>query len=474
MDSLEQPHILLNQSDKELLVRLANLEVEVIQLKAENQSLRVEIQSLKAENARLIQENKELKDKLGLNSKTSGIPSSKELYKQKTESAKSGKKVGGQPGHKGSHRALVHPDQVISIPVQEQCECGSKLQKIARPYILQKVEIPPIKPVITEYQLDQARCRACKKYYRAPLPEGSTPDLLGPRAKAIISSLSGFFKNSKTQVQGILRDIFNLPLSLATICKTESRVSEKLKSSYHQLLIAQKGAKQLHMDETGHYQKKKRGWGWIFCNKNQSVIKLAYTRGGKFLERYLKNYQGIAISDRYAVYNRFENRQICWSHLARDFKRLSHSSYKKIRELGVPLVDISQEVFSIHKLFLKEELSEKRYKARIRKLRKRMWYYLNQCLKLPTQEGPQLQRIVRNIKNVEPHIWRFYTDPYQIPLTNNLAERQLRHYVVYRKTSYFTQSDTGDRFLERIISLYLTWRQQALNPFDQLLTLTSA
>lgn len=60
-----------------------------------------------------------------------------------------------------------------------------------------------------------------------------------------------------------------------------------------------------------------------------------------------------------------------------------------------------------------------------------------------------------------------------ISLTNNHAEQQIRHYVTYRKNSYFTQSDRGDRFLERIISLYLTWKKRAQNPVKNLQNLLS-
>ncbi|MGL5029107.1 MAG: IS66 family transposase, partial [Wolbachia pipientis] len=58
-------------------------------------------------------------------------------------------------------------------------------------------------------------------------------------------------------------------------------------------------------------------------------------------------------------------------------------------------------------------------------------------------------------------------------LTNNHAEQQIRHYVIYRKNSYFTQSQRGNTFLERIISLYLTWKQMDLNPFQNLLSIVS-
>ena len=64
-------------------------------------------------------------------------------------------------------------------------------------------------------------------------------------------------------------------------------------------------------------------------------------------------------------------------------------------------------------------------------------------------------------------MWRFLYDPYNIPPTNNHAEQQIRHYVV-RKTSYFTQSDRGNRFFERLMSLFLTWRKRGINPYQEL------
>jgi transposase len=71
-------------------------------------------------------------------------------------------------------------------------------------------------------------------------------------------------------------------------------------------------------------------------------------------------------------------------------------------------------------------------------------------------------------------MWTFLRDPLGIPLTNNAAERQIRPFVVYRKKSFFTWSDRGDRFLERLISLHLTWKQNGLNPFEQLSKLLAA
>lgn len=112
---------------------------------------------------------------------------------------------------------------------------------------------------------------------------------------------------------------------------------------------------------------------------------------------------------------------------------------------------------------LKNEIDVFRFTRRARKLRKRTRYYLKEISHLPEAIGAS--RVAKNILKSERIMWNFLDDPKNIPLTNNHAEQQIRHYVVYRKNSYFTQSKRGNAFLERIISLYLTWKQRGLNPF---------
>lgn len=93
-------------------------------------------------------------------------------------------------------------------------EAGSTYQ------IHQKMEIPPIKAYVTEYHLYHGVCKACGNQCTADLLEGVNPDLLGDHAKAVISALSGFFHNSKRDVQRTLHDIFHMPISLGLVSVT--------------------------------------------------------------------------------------------------------------------------------------------------------------------------------------------------------------------------------------------------------------
>lgn len=131
----------------------------------------------------------------------------------------------------------------------------------------------------------------------------------------------------------------------------------------------------------------------------------------------------------------------------------------------------ASELFTLKKALQRNEIDILMFTRRVRKLRKRTRYYLKKISNLPEAIGAS--RVAKNIIKSEPMMWKFLDDPENIPLTNNHAEQQIRHFVIYRKVSYFTQSERGKRFLERIISLYLTWRYRNLNPFQNLLSIVS-
>ncbi|WP_353271593.1 IS66-like element ISWen3 family transposase [Wolbachia endosymbiont (group A) of Rhorus exstirpatorius] len=457
-----------------LLELCKNLQQKIERLEAKIERLEKENESLKAENKALKIENAELRERLGLSSKNSSIPSSKELYKIKKNKPKSERNIGGQVGHKGSFRANMDADKVVKIELPNTCECGGEIAICEKPYIHQKVDLPEIKPYVVEYQLEHGRCRRCGKRRSSKLPEGVTPDTFGPRVKSIIAAFSGFYKNSKREIASVVNDIFNLNISVGSISNSEHRVASKCKKMYEQIEQEISRSKVLHIDETSHYNKGKLAWCWMFASNTASFVKFTESRGMKVLQNSkFCNRNSLVITDRYAAYNYFadKNRQICWAHLSRDFERLAHSWNIEVKVLGCYLRNVATELFALKKALLKSEIDVLRFVRRARKLRKRTKYYLKEISRLPEAIGAS--RVAKNVLRSERMMWKFLDDPENIPLTNNHAERQIRHYVVYRKNSYFTQSKQGNTFLERIISLYLTWKQRGLNPFQNLLSIVS-
>lgn len=304
--------------------------------------------------------------------------------------------------------------------------------------------------------------------------EGVTPDTFGPRVKSVVASLSGFYKNSKREIANIMKDIFNMSISVGSVSNSEARVSSKCKEAYEQIEKEIKASEVLHIDETSHYNKGKLGWCWMFANNKATLMKLADTRGMKFLKNSaFCDYKNLVITDRYAVYNHFsdEKRQICWAHLLRNFERLSHSWNSEVMRLGHCLKDAANGLFVLKNALSENEISISRFTKQAKELRRFMQYCMIKISYILEAKGAS--RTVKGIIKSEPMMWTFLDDPENIPLTNNHVERQIRHYVVYRKNSYFAQSERGNRFLEQIISLYLTWRQKKLNPFQNLLSIVS-
>ncbi len=134
-----------------------------------------------------------------------------------------------------------------------------------------------------EYHLQKGRCKSCGKRRAASLPSGVTNDLFGANIKSVIGSLGGFYKNSKRDIANILRDVFNVDISLGSISNNETRISNKCLSSYEDIELELSYSKLLHIDETSHYNKGKLGWCWLFASKFASLIKLESSRGKKVL-----------------------------------------------------------------------------------------------------------------------------------------------------------------------------------------------
>jgi len=73
----------------------------------------------------------------------------------------------------------------------------------------------------------------------------------------------------------------------------------------------------------------------------------------------------------------------------------------------------------------------------------------------------------RELPAGETHLWTFVRVE-DVEPTNNDAERALRHGVIYRKLSGGTAGESGSRFVERILSVVATCRQQEINVLDDL------
>src|SRR5438105_15451163 len=150
-----------------------------------------------------------------------------------------------------------------------------------KPWRHQVIEIPPIKPVVTEYQWHQLGCVACGEVTRAPWPEGVPSGTYGPRVQATVALYTGSYRLSKRTTQQMMDDVFGVPLSVGTLSQLEQATTEvvaapveEARTSVHEPAVA-------HRDETSGRQRDKRVWLWVAVTSCVTVFFVRMSRGGQ-------------------------------------------------------------------------------------------------------------------------------------------------------------------------------------------------
>jgi transposase len=234
--------------------------------------LRVDNAVLRAQNAALQERIRELAARLGQDSSNSSRPPSSDSprVQRKRQAVPSGRQRGGQPGHRGSFRALLPVEQVdeVVVVVPERCRhCGQPLPEPAgrrrsRVWRHQVVELLPLAVRATEYQMMVRRCPACGKRTRAELPAGVPRRPFGVRLTAVVALLSGRYRLSRREMRQLLHDVWQVRVSLGAVVRQEQVQSTALAPVVEEAQTAVHQAAVVNMDETGWRQEQRRAWLW--------------------------------------------------------------------------------------------------------------------------------------------------------------------------------------------------------------------
>jgi len=277
------------------------------------EKLEKDIQLLKDIVTRLVAENKvlaiqiqELKEKAGQNSTNSSKPPSTDppgTDRKKGKRGKGRRKRGGQPGHPDQQRKLYPPDQVDSTEVckPELCEdCGRVLTgDDPNPRLEQKVDLPPVKPTVTDYLVHTLTCD-CGCQTAGELPAGVQRGTFGPQVQAIVSMLSGAYRLSKREIARIMSDVFNVEMSLGTVSNLENATSKALEEPVEEAKQYVQKQDIAFADETGWREQKKRAWLWTMVTAHVVVFLIRSSRGSVSAKELLgEDFSGIVHVDRW-------------------------------------------------------------------------------------------------------------------------------------------------------------------------------
>jgi transposase len=414
----------------------------------------------------------ELEHRLNLNSTNSSKPPSSDppavKVKRRPPLPPSVRKRGGQLGHKRHTRALVPPEQLretFEVKPTHCGGCGASLQgEDPDPVRHQVAEIPPVRPDVDEYRLHRLTCSCCGTTTRAELPAGVPTGPFGPRLRAILAMFAGSYRLAKRPIQQLASDLFGLDVSLGMISKLERRAAEVLEPVVAELAVAIVAAPSAHIDETSWAEANEKAWLWVGQTDDLTVFTIADNRGADVARSILgTDREKVVISDRFSSYDWIEQHQYCWSHLRRDFQAMIDRRDEG-SAIGADLLGSSDRLFHWWHKHRNGEMAWSTFLGYARPIRWAVRQALGRGASCVTE---RTAATCRRLLEGEEHLWTFLRVR-GIEPTNNAAERALRHAVLWRKSSGGTASEWGSRFVERVLSVAATCRQQGRDVLEYL------
>ena len=413
------------------------------------------------------------------NSRNSSRPPSSDLPQasgKRSRQEPSGRRPGGQPGHEGHTRALVPVEEVaVIVPVKpERCRrCQQPLQGEDRqPQRHQVTEIPSVKPVVTEYQLQALVCPACGEATRAGLPPGVPTGDFGPRLQATAALCTGAYHLSKRTTQELLDDLFGVAVGLGTIVQLEQATTQAVAEPVAEARASVQRQPATYADETGWREGRQRAWLWTAVTQWVTVFVIRRSRSGQVAQELLgQGFWGWLVTDRWSGYNWYPTwrRQLCWAHLLRDIEAMIARGGRSA-EIGEALRAQGRQMFQWWHRVRDGTLMPASFRTYMQPIRREVERLLEagQTCGTPKTEGT-----CREIFRLRQALWTFVRHP-EVEPTNNAAERAIRPGVLWRKGSFGTHSPEGSRFVEAMMTVVATLRQQHRHVLDHLTAVCEA
>jgi len=474
----------LDSSQPVIDLEYEKLEIENRKLERENEDLRrkydYDVNHLKNIIIGLTGENKELKSKmasledtvrvitrsLNLNSTNSSKPSSTDSMVQRIENKlrtkslrkKSGKKPGGQKGHKGETLKMVEtPDAIKKYNVCNCDTCNANLKEV-KPIGIEKGQIKDleIRIVTTEHQAEIKKCPVCGNITKANLPEGVIKSRItyGEGISALSVYLNVYQDMPYLRTKEFFEDIFDVKLSQGTLFNKINEYGDKLTSGYELIKeVIKHKEKVVHFDETGVNTDTDKSWIHVATSKLNAFYESHQKRGRVAMDEIgiLPVFNGTAIHDSLSSYNKYKCKHgLCNAHILRELNDANENGNqqwakklfdlllkieKAVEDAQCNLTKGDKEKFNIEYAEIVEEAKSENYETNY------------------NQEQKKYNKInytafIKRLDTRRDEVLLFMIDP-EVPFTNNLAERSLRPIKVKQKVSGIFRSDMGlDNYLK--------------------------
>lgn len=413
--------------DKDLIIENLLKKVDLLTQKVEELSLRLE----KYERPKK-------------NSNNSSIPPSKDENRPRRTSLRipSGKKPGGQEGHKGATLEFSQTPDSYEDHIPSYCNCcGNDLTVVPEQFEskYQVIDIPPISATTIEHHLYSKTCSCGKKTIAKPQNKPKAPVSYGSNVSALIAYLHSRQYIPFKRMQEILNSVFNIPISEGGIHCLLNKVANKFTSAYDLIKesLSETHGKFVGADETGVRVNGAKYWAWTWQNNDATFISITSNRGMDSInENFANGFENsILVHDCWRSHfnTKALSHQVCMAHLLRDLNYLSEKYSNKWSEL---CKEIIQSAIKLKKLQI---VDENKYPDLVTSIQDRMDRLLQNSI---DDEMKELITFRNRLLKYREYLFVFlyFRD---VPSDNNSSERAIRNIKVKMKVSGMFRSASG-------------------------------
>jgi len=309
-----------------------------------------------------------------------------------------------------------------------------------------------------------------------------------PTVAAYVGLFSSQYRQSYRQIKKMMEAVFGIEISVGAINHLRTEVSEAVSNAVTEAISFAQQQPSVGADETGFKQRngdgqnatKTSGWLWVVVTPLIICFQVILSRSSDAAKTVLgEAFSGFVTSDRCPAYGWVDTgrRQLCWAHLKRDFiqmaERVGVSS-----EIGESLLEQEKKLFNLWYQFRNGQITRPELGIGIEPIRAEILSILLEAdeIQLDKKDGSPLAKTVRTCRKLlklESALWLFVREEGVEP-TNNEAERAIRAAVIWRRTSFGSDSVAGSEFVSRLLTVVSTLNLQERNILDFLTESVSA
>lgn len=435
-----------------------DLAAENERLRAENRVLQQRVAELEEQIAKLETELARIKGQLEeaeRAGKRQAAPFSK--GPPKADPKRPGRKAGHPPAHRPRPKRI---DRVLEAELPSTCpSCGGELadHEVKEQFL---VDIPPVEPIVTQFNVHIAHCADCGKRVQGRHPEqisdalGAAAVQIGPRALGLAAELKHGLGIPYRKVEHVLCKGFGLDVCPGGLARSGQRLTRQAKPTYAQMMLQLRESEVVNADETGWKIDGEKAWLWVFTSEAVTVYLIDPTRAHEVAEQVLgEEFEGVLGCDCFPAYDPLEYRQQkCLGHLLKRCSRIALVQSDEAVAFSQQVAHLLRRAMRLKKR--RAEMSPHGYLVARGKVEATLDRLLNQEV-----SDPENAKLVKLLTKQRHRLLTFlYIE--EVDPTNNIAERRIRPAVIVRKISAGNRSDRGAETHATLTSIVQTCRQQ--------------